>query len=157
MNELRPGHAELDLEHFLPYRLSVLSNRVSGTIARIYTERFQLSITEWRVMAVLGRYPGLSANEVAQRTAMDKVAVSRAVARLLEAGRLDRETHGDDRRRSVLQLSEGGYRIYDEVAPLALAFERRLLDGIDDAERALLFRLLDRLDELELRAETERD
>ena len=155
MNELRPGHAELDLEHFLPYRLSVLSNRVSGDIARIYTERFQLSITEWRVMAVLGRYPGLSANEVAQRTAMDKVAVSRAVARLLEAGRLDREIHGDDRRRSVLQLSEAGYRIYDEVAPLALAFERRLLDGIDAGERALLFRLLDRLDELELRAEAE--
>jgi DNA-binding MarR family transcriptional regulator len=150
-----PGHAQLDLEHFLPYRLSVLSNRVSGTIARIYTERFQLSVTEWRVMAVLGRYPGLSANEVAQRTAMDKVAVSRAVARLLDAGRLDREIHGDDRRRSVLKLSEGGYRIYDEVAPLALAFERRLLDGIDDQERAVLFRLLDRLDELELRAEEE--
>lgn len=147
----------LHLEQFLPYRLSVLSNRVSGTIARIYTERFQLSITEWRVMAVLGRYPGLSANEVAQRTAMDKVAVSRAVARLLEAGRLDREIHGDDRRRSVLKLSEGGYRIYDEVAPLALAFERRLLEGIDDAERAALFRLLDRLDELELRAESAED
>ncbi len=152
-----PGHAQLDLEHFLPYRLSVLSNRVSGTIARIYTERFQLSITEWRVMAVLGRYSGLSANEVAQRTAMDKVAVSRAVARLLEAGRLDRDIHGDDRRRSVLKLSEAGYRIYDEVAPLALAFERRLLEGIDDAERAALFRLLDRLDELELRAETASD
>ena len=153
MNQLRPGHAELDLEHFLPYRLSVLSNRLSSMIARIYTERFALSITEWRVMAVLGRYPDLSANEVAQRTAMDKVAVSRAVARLLDAGRLMREMHGDDRRRSVLRLSDDGYRIYDEVAPLALAFERRLLHGIDETERALLFRLLDRLDELELRAE----
>ncbi|MBF6024966.1 MarR family winged helix-turn-helix transcriptional regulator [Lysobacter niastensis] len=155
MNQLRPGHAELDLEHFLPYRLSVLSNRVSGMIARIYTERFALSITEWRVMAVLGRYPDLSANEVSLRTAMDKVAVSRAVARLLDAGRLQREIHGDDRRRSVLRLSEGGYRIYDEVAPLALALERRLLDGIDENERALLFRLLDRLDELELKVEAE--
>ncbi|MDR7135283.1 DNA-binding MarR family transcriptional regulator [Lysobacter niastensis] len=155
MNQLRPGHAELDLEHFLPYRLSVLSNRLSSMIARIYTERFALSITEWRVMAVLGRYPDLSANEVAQRTAMDKVAVSRAVARLLDAGRLMREIHGDDRRRSVLRLSEGGYKIYDEVAPMALAFERRVLDGIDENERALLFRLLDRLDELELRAELE--
>ncbi|RDZ27175.1 MarR family winged helix-turn-helix transcriptional regulator [Lysobacter silvisoli] len=151
----KPRHAELDLEHFLPYRLSVLSNRVSGAIARVYSERFALSITEWRVMAVLGRYPGLSANEVAQRTAMDKVAVSRAVARLTEAGRLERETHDDDRRRSVLQLSPDGYKIYDEVAPLALAFERRLLDGIDATERGLLFRLLDRLDELEIRAEAE--
>ncbi|WP_052101437.1 MarR family winged helix-turn-helix transcriptional regulator [Novilysobacter arseniciresistens] len=158
MNDPRPGarrprHVELDLEHFLPYRLSVLSNRVSDSIFRMYAERFDLGVTEWRVMAVLGRYPDLSAGEVAQRTAMDKVAVSRAVARLVEAGRLRRETHGDDRRRSVLRLSADGYRIYDEVAPLAIEFEQRLLKGMQPAERDLLFRLLDRLDELELQAE----
>lgn len=152
-----PGrpHLQLDLEHFLPYRLSVLSNRVSRAIARAYSDRFGLGITEWRVLAVLARFPGLSAVEVAQRTAMDKVAVSRAVAGLLEVGRLQRETHGDDRRRSVLQLSEDGHHIVDAVAPLALGFESRLLDGMDEAERDLLFRLLDRLDELELAAEAQ--
>src|SRR3546814_1367690 len=74
----------LELERFLPYRLSVLSNRVSQKIADTYAERFGLAVTEWRVIAVLGRYPDLSAGAVAERTAMDKVAVSRAVARLLE-------------------------------------------------------------------------
>lgn len=147
--------AKLDLEHFLPYRLSVLSNRISGAIAREYSERFALGVTEWRVMAVLGRYPGLSANQVAQRTAMDKVAVSRAVARLLEAGRLEREFDDDDRRRSVLRLSADGHAVYEKVAPLALGFEALLLDGMAEDERALLFRLLDRLDELEIRAESE--
>jgi DNA-binding MarR family transcriptional regulator len=73
----------LELESFLPYRLSVLSNTVSGVIARSYSERFGLSIPEWRVMAVLGRYPGLPAADIAVRTAMDKVQVSRAVARLV--------------------------------------------------------------------------
>lgn len=145
----------LELEQFLPYRLSVLSNRISGAIAREYSQRFALGVTEWRVMAVLGRYPDLSAGEVAQRTAMDKVAVSRAVASLLEAGRLQRDIHGGDRRRSVLRLSPAGHAIYDEVAPLALAFERSLLGEMDASERALLFRLLDRLDELELRAEAD--
>jgi DNA-binding MarR family transcriptional regulator len=145
--------ATLDLERFLPYRLSVLSNRISGAIAAVYSERFALGVTEWRVMAVLGRSSGLSANEVARRTAMDKVAVSRAVARLLADGRLLREVHDGDRRRSVLRLSPDGEAIYAQVAPLALAFERQLLDGMDGEERALLFRLLDRLDELELRAE----
>jgi DNA-binding MarR family transcriptional regulator len=153
VNAARP--ATLELEHFLPYRLSVLSNRVSGAIARVYSERFDLGVTEWRVMAVLGRYPGLSASEVAQRTAMDKVAVSRAVASLLDSGRLERETHGDDRRRSVLRLSDAGQAIYREVAPMAIDFEQRLLAGMDATERALLFRLLDRLDELELQAEAE--
>src|SRR5690606_42112870 len=80
-------HARLDLDRFLPYRLSVLSNAVSAAIAREYAERFRLGITEWRVMAVLGLDPGLSASEVAGRTALDKVAGSRAVARLVGGGR----------------------------------------------------------------------
>lgn len=147
------AHATLALEDFLPYRLSVLSNRISHAISTIYVDRFDLGITEWRVMAVLGRFPGLSANEVADRTAMDKVAVSRAVARLVSAGRLDREIHEDDRRRSVLTLSQEGYRIYDAVAPTALAFEARLLEGFSEDDRAALYRLLDRLDAEEVRAE----
>ena len=143
----------LDLEHFLPYRLSVLSNRVSGAIAQAYSDRFGLGITQWRVMAVLGRYPDLSAGEVAQRTAMDKVAVSRAVASLIESGRVRRGTDAGDRRRSVLRLTAAGRRVYREVVPHALEFEQRLLAGLDAAERDVLFRLLDRLDALELQAE----
>src|SRR3546814_4196426 len=77
-----PQHAVLDLERFLPYRLSVLSNRVSQTIADFYVERFGLAVTGWRVIAVLGRFAGLSANGVAVRTAMDKVAVARKSTRL---------------------------------------------------------------------------
>ena len=148
-----PNRTTLELQDFLPYRLSVLSNRTSDAIAREYSKRFSLSVTEWRVMAVLGRYPGLSANQVAQRTAMDKVAVSRAVAKLLDTGRLLREFDEDDRRRSVLRLSETGYAVYDEVVPLAVGYEKLILDEMTQDERDLLFRLLDRLDELELRAE----
>ncbi|KRG69693.1 MarR family transcriptional regulator [Pseudoxanthomonas dokdonensis] len=138
-------HAHLDLETFLPYRLSVLSNRISQTIANLYGRRFGLAITEWRVMAVLGRFSGLSAGEVAERTAMDKVAVSRAVARLLERGLIERETHGDDRRRSVLGLSEVGYGVYDEVAPMTLECERQLLAPLDAADREQLDALLAKL------------
>ena len=138
-------HAQLILESFIPYRLSVLSNRMSQTIAGLYQKRFGLAVTEWRVMAVLGRFPGLSANEVAERTAMDKVAVSRAVARLLERSLIKREIHSDDRRRSVLALSEVGYSVYDEIVPLAEDCERRLLAALEEGERTTLARLLDKL------------
>lgn len=74
--------APLALERFLPYRLSVLTNRVSGALSRHYADRFGIGIPEWRVIAILGRYAGLSANQVAERSAMDKVTVSRAVAAL---------------------------------------------------------------------------
>jgi|SRR5690606_34617511 DNA-binding MarR family transcriptional regulator len=136
----------LDLEHFLPYRLSVLSNRISQEIARLYADRFGLAITEWRVLAVLGRQPDLSAREVAERTAMDKVAVSRAIASLVEAGRLERSTHDNDRRRAVLRLSPAGQAIYAEVAPLALDYQRRLLEGLGPQEREALQDLLTRLE-----------
>ena len=138
-------HEVLELDRFLPYRLSVLSNRLSAAIARCYETRFQLSVTEWRVIAVLGRFPGLSANEVAERTAMDKVAVSRAVAGLLESKRLQRSLHDSDRRRSVLELSEAGYAIFDAVVPLALTYERALLDALEPQERQTLIALLDKL------------
>ena len=139
-------HAVLELDHFLPYRLSVLSNRVSQEIARLYADRISLNVTEWRLLAVLGRFPELSATELAERTAMDKVAVSRAVASLVADGRLLRKVDGDDRRRARLRLSAKGYRIYDEVAPLALAYEQRLLAPLDADDRATLGKLLSRLD-----------
>lgn len=136
---------ELILENFLPYRLAVLSHTVSTTIAQVYEERFSLSIPEWRVIAILGRYPGLSAVEVAERTVMDKVAVSRAVTKLLKNGRIDREFADADRRRSILNLSEEGQRVHDEVAPLALQFERDLLQGLDADETAKLDVIMERL------------
>ncbi|TCS97949.1 MarR family transcriptional regulator [Pseudofulvimonas gallinarii] len=138
--------ALLDLDRFLPYRLSRLSNRISQQIASTYVDRFDLSVTEWRVMAVLGRYPGLSANEVAERTAMDKVAVSRAVARLVQQGRLRRDVAEDDRRRSVLQLTAAGRKIYAQVAPEVLATGSRLLGALDRDELALLMALLEKLE-----------
>jgi DNA-binding MarR family transcriptional regulator len=138
-------HAHLELEHFLPYRLSVLSNRISQEIARLYTGRFALNVTEWRLLAVLGRYPDLTATELVERTAMDKVAVSRAVASLVDDGRLTRKVDGADRRRTRLRLSAKGYRIYDEVAPLALQYQQRLLAELSGEDRALLEALLSKL------------
>src|SRR6185437_7678739 len=104
-----------------------------------------LSMTEWRVMAVLARFEGMSAREVAERTAMDKVAVSRALSRLVEAGRVDRATHDNDKRRSVLSLTDAGWAVHDEVAPMARVREREVLARLDVEERVWLERILDKL------------
>ena len=119
----------------MPYRLSVLSNRVSSAIANEYSERFGLTIPEWRVMAVLGGTAGLSAREVAERTAMDKVQVSRAVARLLRTERIRRAADNRDGRVTRLSLSSRGRAIYDEIVPLALRLEEQFLSALSPAER----------------------
>lgn len=135
----------LDLESFLPYRLSVLTNTISGALSDAYSRRYGLSIPEWRVMAILGRFPGSSAGEVAERGAMDKVAVSRAVSRLLDAGRIRRRFAHADRRRSILELSDEGWRIYGKIMPTILSYESALLSGLSSGERRQLDRLLSQL------------
>lgn len=147
-------HAVLELEQFLPYRLSVLSNRISQDIAGLYADRFGISITEWRVIAVLGRFPGLSANAVAERTAMDKVAVSRAVRALVDKDLVSQEFCGTDRRRSELTLSRRGFRIFDEIVPLALAYQHELLAAFAPGEQALFLALLAKIEAAELSIET---
>ena len=140
-----PANGELDLEHFLPYRLSVLSNTVSSALAGAYARRFGLTIPQWRVVAVLARSPGLSAAGVAERTAMDKVAVSRAVTGLARSGRVRRVLAANDRRRSVLTLTARGRAVYRQIVPLARAYERRLLGELSQAEQAQFALLLGRL------------
>lgn len=133
------------LEHFLPYRLSVLTNTMSRAFAHRYGRRFGLTIPEWRVMAVLGRFAPLSANEVAERTAMDKVRVSRAVARLMKAGLIDRATDSEDRRRSALKLSRAGRRMHESIIPMARQIESALVSSLSPAERGALDRLVSKL------------
>jgi len=123
----------LDLDRFLPYRLSVLTNRVSNAIARHYSERFDLSPPEWRVMAALGQASGLSAREVALRTEMDKVQVSRAVARLMRGKRVQKQTDTSDGRITRLSLSTRGRSMYNEIVPLALALEEQFLAALAPA------------------------
>lgn len=142
----KPNPAEvLVLEDFLPYRLSILSNRVSRAIAARYAKAFDLSIPEWRVIAVLGRRPGLTAKQIAEATEMDKVAVSRAVARLVSARRVAAEADAADARRQILRLTAAGAALHAKIAPIALDAERRLLGALSRGERARLDDLLDRL------------
>ena len=136
---------DLILENFMPYRLSVASHTVSTNIARVYEKRFGVSIPEWRVIAILGEHPGLSAVEVADRTLMDKVAVSRAVTKLIKNGRIDRQFADADRRRSILNLSDAGREVHNEIAPLALKFERELLQDLSADDLATFNKILDQL------------
>ncbi len=166
----------LRLDDFLPYRLSVLTNTISSTLAQSYADRFGISIPQWRVMAVLGSdadepahrsaksrtanaksapgraanaraAAGRTANELVARTRLDKVTVSRAVAGLVAAGRVRRRTDPVDRRRKVLRLSARGRAIYEQIVPLARGYETELLSRLEPGERAALDRLLRHLDE----------
>ncbi len=143
----------LTLLRFLPYRLSVLSNRISRSLTSKYEAQFSLTLAQWRTIAILAEESGLTAMEVAKRTAMDKVAISRSVNKLIDNGRINKVVSTEDKRKSVLSLSPQGYEIYKKVAPMALAYESKLLEKLTKEEQKFLDAILTKLDNIQLNAE----
>ncbi|QRN93810.1 winged helix-turn-helix transcriptional regulator [Archangium violaceum] len=140
------ARSPLNLDEFLPYRLSLASNAVSQVIARAYEEHFGLKVNEWRVITVLAENDELTQQEIVGRTKMDKVTVSRA-AQVLERRRLLRRvTNTDDGRSLRLSLTAEGQKLYARVVPAVLELEAEVLKGLGEQEIAELKDVLRRLE-----------
>ena len=135
----------LVLEEFLPFQLSTLSYSVTNSIATLYNNHFNLSIPEWRIIVVLGHTPGLSAIDVSKRTSMDKVAVSRALNKLIENKQVDRQFETADRRRSVLKLTKEGRHIHQRLSKVAVQIEQILTEELNDEEVLVINKIFEKL------------
>ena len=144
-HEAAVGGNGFRLEDFLPYQLSVTSNHVSRLFAQRYSEAFGLSIPEWRVVAVVGRFGTLSPSAVGEATAMDKVKVSRAAANLVARGLMKQAPDPLDGRGRKLSLTRKGLTVYQGVVPLACELEANLAEGLSRTEWAALQKALMRL------------
>ena len=141
------AEAPLKLEDFLPYRLNVLASLVSQALSRIYVERYGLGVPEWRVLVTLGEFGVMTGKAVGAHSQMHKTKVSRAVAELEKRKLVARRANRADLRESFLSLTVAGRTIYEELAPGALEFARRLAEVVDPADRAAFERAVQRLTE----------
>lgn len=137
--------AAFDLERFLPHQFSVVTNRVSATLERMYSKRFGISVAGWRIMAALGAKAPLSSRELSAEVAMDAVAICRAIDQLVGMGLVSRRTDPKDRRRHKLRLTAKGRSVYDEIVPLAKGIERAILEALAPADREALMRIMQAL------------
>lgn len=137
----------LNLQRFLPYRLTKLSGVISRSLADRYSSQFNLTIQEWRILAILGENPGLTAREVGSLSSLDKVNVSRATEKLEKAGRISRKVVAEDRRAFSLYLTETGREVLDQIIPLASGYEDLLLKDFSPQEIEILDSFLNRLDD----------
>ena len=134
-----------DLACFFPYQVRVFYQAVSTSVSEVYSEAYELSVAEWRVMAVLGPHQSMSANEITNRSSMNKVNVSRAVSRLRKRGFLKQDIDGDDRRRSVLHLTDAGKEAFANLVPQVRQVEAQLLEGLDSQEIETLTQLMNKV------------
>jgi len=133
----QPGPS-LRLEAHLPHALGAAAIAVGRLIARAYQDRFGLSVIEWRLMALLAEIGPAAERDIFARAAADRPVARRAVRALIKRGVAEA---GGGR----LALTADGRRLYDEIAPLALAWEATLVTGFSPGEVTALKHLLKRL------------
>ena len=146
------------LDEFLPYRLSIASNRVSDAIASTYRSLFGLRIPEWRLVTVIAESDGITQQSLCVATRMDKVTVSRAAIALVDRGLVERRANAHDQRSHLLTLTASGRTLYEDVSPRALAIEEQLFADFSAQEIGVLRDMLDRIqaaaDAMELSIDT---
>lgn len=154
-----PESAPLQLEHFLPYQLNVVANLVSQALSRVYARRYRIGVPEWRVLVTLGQYGVMTGKAVGAHTHMHKTKVSRAVALLERRKLLLRRSNRADKRESFLSLTASGRAMYEELAPHALDFARRLTEILTPGDREAFNRAVKQLTDrsTELAAESAQD
>ena len=134
--------AEFRLKNFLPYRLVAVADSIFRIFAENYEENFNLTMPEWRVLAVVAENGTMSPTEVGNLTAMDKVKVSRAAQGLTAKGMLRRSRDPHDGRGRLLRLTRKGSAIHGSVVPLATRLEAELFNDLSAAELSALNRVL---------------
>ena len=134
-----------ELAEFFPYLARIYYRAISEAISGAYTERYGLSVSEWRTMAALGPYKALSASDIVSLSSMNKVSVSRAIKSLQGQGFLKRDIDGDDKRRAVLRLTQSGRKTFIDLVPLVKQREAECLSGLSAAEQAMLILLMQRV------------
>lgn len=126
-----------------------LVHRLSSNIGRVFGRHLRakhgVSVPEWRTVMLLAERPGCTAIDIATSYAMDKMAVTRAVQRLIRMGMVERQRRASDKRSFSLRLTAKGDEFYATLLPTSTARYREFVDALSRDERRQLRELLSRL------------
>lgn len=133
------------LSAFLPYRLSVLSDRVSRRLSVEYERTHGLSVAEWRVLVHLARCGSVSVRDIHNCVNLEKPRVSRAVSRLEQNGLVRKAPGKGDGRLVAISLTPAGQAVLADIIPAAKSVESSICDAVDPADLRTFFRVMEQM------------
>ena len=140
------GRLRLDIPNFVPYRITTVAALVRRELSKIYRDDPGLNEPEWKVMTTLAHFGPLPSGDIGHYITLDRVAVSRALTRLIELGLATRTENLADQRMFTVDLTPRAARIYDRMTAQALGIEETILAALDQTEVRELLRLLDKVE-----------
>ncbi len=133
------------IKDLLSYRIHRLANTLSQGAARRYKAEFDVSLMEWRMLALLGDFAPMTLKQLALESGLDKSLASRAISGLVERRLVLRTPGTDDAREVSLRLSASGRRVYEGLMQSARARDAAFHAALSPAELATLDSLLEKL------------
>jgi DNA-binding MarR family transcriptional regulator len=139
-----PIDRPLALEVHLGYWLRLVSNRVSGTFARLLQER-QISVAEWVALNQIERGTDVTPAELADAMDMTRGAISKVLDKLEAKHWITRTASREDNRVQLVSPTRPGRRVLPELAAIADDNDSRFFCALDADEQATLRKLLQKL------------
>lgn len=152
LNLSRRG-TSLTIDEFLTFRLTRLSNALRTNLTRRYLEEFDLSIPEWRLLALITRFSPVRFSELTARSSMDKGQVSRTLQVMTKRGLAKMKVIKQRGARSaaalaapvIVSIAPKGKALYKQVLPVARQRQAEVLHQLSEADRLSLYTILDKL------------
>ena len=145
--------ASLNVEDFLTFRITRLSNALRTGLTKRYLEEFELSLPEWRLLALIARFAPLRFSEVTTRSSMDKGQVSRTLREMGKKGFVKMKSIRTPGSRAaealaapvMVSITPKGKALYSSVLPVARRRQAEMLMTLTESERVALYSTLDKL------------
>jgi DNA-binding MarR family transcriptional regulator len=102
----------------------------------------EVSSVQFGVLNVLAGNPGASQQHLVEKLDLDRSTIADIVARLERRGLIERIRDDGDKRRNVLHLTALGDSELEALIPRVARVDEVLTQGLDDAEKTELRRLL---------------
>ena len=137
-----------DLTHHLTYRIARLQARLSAQATEILKKNTDISLSEWRILAILIDPEIDSQKDVLKAMGLDKGQVSRTLKRL-EAKKYIIIDHDDtDQRKRQIALSDSGKELVKHILPLMLKRQAYLKSPFDEDELTTFYEFITKLEQI---------
>lgn len=143
----RDGRRILNVDAYIPFFLTVVTNALSGSASAQYRSEFGIGIVDWRVLAMLALEPGIFASRICEVLALDKGATSKSLMRLCDKGLVQKSPQIKDLRKKNWCLTKAGEVLHDRILDRALDREERLVRGIEQADLEVFLSVLRQMDQ----------
>jgi MarR family transcriptional regulator, transcriptional regulator for hemolysin len=107
----------------------LLRNDLSRTLINAGVE---ITPEQWFILFRLYEQAGLSQSDLADKVLHDHPNITRMIDALEARVLIRRDNDPEDRRRYVLQLSDAGRQLVEQLFPLVIARRQQLFRGLDE-------------------------